>query len=374
MKETNFLQEGFRKPELEKPDPYYYVCGGRYTYEELDKMTWEEFGLRRHGSIPSKLYKYYSNKVIGGRNYSKESLENNTVYLQEIKKFDDNYDCTLSINIEEFARLRIMHYAKICGMEINEKWDYNRYVAEFSSFLYNKMRGGTDLERIFGIKQLSTQEDYRRNIFCLTLKTVFLSCKEQDNIWQTAFYKAISDEYADITNMMNRFRVACFTTSPYMINMWSNQYADNNQGFCIEYEIPDLSRRTDELCNNLFPVIYSDARTDVLDKCLEYNERKPDAEYLSVIYKYGALAKSKSMWKSQDEWRLISYDKMLADNYNCKFYPITRVYLGVNMNNAQRREIIDICKRRGIPCVGVVRNNERYQMMDCEKMCEECIK
>ena len=105
-----------------------------------------------------------------------------------------------------------------------------------------------------------------------------------------------------------------------------------------------------------------------------YNEKELDAEYLSAIYKYGVLAKSKSMWKSQDEWRLISYDKMLADNYNCKFYPITRVYLGVNMNNAQRREIIDICKRRGIPCVGVVRNNERYQMMDCEKMCEECIK
>lgn len=374
MKETNFLQEGFRKPELEKPDPYYYVCGGRYTYEELDKMTWEEFGLRRHGSMPSKLYKYYSNKVIDGRNYSKEALENNTVYLQEIKKFDDNYDCTLSINIEEFARLRIMHYAKICGMKINEKWDYNRYAAEFSGFLYNKMRGGIDLEQIFGIKQLSTQEDYRRNIFCLTLKTVFLSCKEQDNIWQTAFYKAISDEYADIAEMMNRFRVACFTTSPYMINMWSNQYADNNQGFCIEYEIPDLSRRTDELCNNLFPVIYSDARTDILDKCLEYNEKELDVEYLSVIYKYGVLAKSRSMWKTQDEWRLVSCDNLLTDNYNCKFYPITRVYLGVNMNNDQRREIIDICKRKGIPCVGVVRNNERYQMMDCEKMCEECIK
>ena len=39
VKETNFLQEGFRKPELEIPDPYYYVCGGRYTYEELEKMT-----------------------------------------------------------------------------------------------------------------------------------------------------------------------------------------------------------------------------------------------------------------------------------------------------------------------------------------------
>ncbi len=108
MKETNFLQEGFRKPEIERLDPYYYVCGGRYTHEELDKMTWEEFGLRRHGSMPSKLYKYYSNKVIDGINYSKEALENNTVYLQEIKKFDDNYDCTLSINIEEFLAAKFI--------------------------------------------------------------------------------------------------------------------------------------------------------------------------------------------------------------------------------------------------------------------------
>lgn len=55
--------------------------------------------------------------------------------------------------------------------------------------------------------------------------------------------------------------------------------------------MPDLSCRTDKLCNNLFPVIYSDARTDVLDRCLEYNEKEPDEEYLSAIYKYGVLAK-----------------------------------------------------------------------------------
>lgn len=157
------------------------------------------------------------------------------------------------------------------------------------------MQGGIDLEQILGIKKLSSQEDYRRSIFCLTLKSVFADCEEQDNIWQNAFYQAITNEYADITKMMNRFRVACFITSPYMINMWSNQYADNNQGFCVEYEIPDIFHRTDKLCTNLFPVIYSDARTDVLAKCLEYNEKEMDAEYLSEIYKYGVLAKSKSM-------------------------------------------------------------------------------
>lgn len=35
VKETNFLQEGFRKPELEKPDPYYYVCGEDIHMENL---------------------------------------------------------------------------------------------------------------------------------------------------------------------------------------------------------------------------------------------------------------------------------------------------------------------------------------------------
>lgn len=116
-------------------------------------------------------------------------MENNTVYLQEIKKFDDCYDCTLSINIEEFARLRIEHYAEICGMKINQEWDYNRCVWEFSLFLYNKMHGGMDLEQIFGIKQLSTQEDYRQSIFRLTLKSVFMSCEGQDNICRLLFIK-----------------------------------------------------------------------------------------------------------------------------------------------------------------------------------------
>ena len=133
-----------------------------------------------------------------------------------------------------------------------------------------------------------------------------------------------------------------------MINMWSNQYANNNRGFCIEYEIPDMFHRTDQLHLNLFPVVYSDARTNVLDKCMEALGKELDQDYLGTIYKFGVLAKSKTIWMGQDEWRLVSYDNMLADDYNCKFYPITKVYLGEKMPNDQRRAIIDICNRKGI--------------------------
>lgn len=90
----------------------------------------------------------------------------------------------------------------------------------------------------------------------------------------------------------------------------------------------------------------------------------PYARHLSVIYKYGVLVKSKSVWKMQDEWRSVLCDNMLADDYNCKFYPITRVYLGSNMQKDQRREIIEICKRKRIPYTGVVKSNEKYQMIE----------
>ena len=156
--------------------------------------------------------------------------------------------------------------------------------------LSNKIHNGIDLEqdiwnyKIVNKRRLSTEQ------FLPNIEISFLKCGDQDNVWHIAFSQAINNEYTDMIAVMNRFRIACFTTSPYMINMWSYQYADNNRGFCIEYEMPDMFRRTDELCNNLFSVIYSDARTDVLNKCLEYNEKKPDKEYLSVIYKYGVLA------------------------------------------------------------------------------------
>lgn len=280
----------------------------------------------------------------------------------------------MSIKEEEFARIRIAHYAEICGMQTAEEWNYEKCANEFAISLYNKIHAGIELEQIFGIDQLVTRQDYRRSIFCLKLKNHLFKHSDQEDVWSAAFYEAIHNEYSDMIAVMDRFRVTCFTTSPYMINMWSNQYADNNQGFCIEYEMPTLMHRRDDLTSNLFPVIYSDARTDVLNKCLTVLDKEIDQEYLGSIYKFGVLAKSKSVWMGQDEWRLVSYDNMLADDYNCKFYPITKVYLGEKMPKDQRRAIIDICNRKGIPYVGVIRNNERYQMIECAKLCEECEK
>ena len=144
MQEDIWLQEGFRRPEPKIIDPHYYICGGRYSYDEIEAMTWDEFTLRRNGCMPSKLYKYFPNTIYEGKNRSIQALENNTVYLEEVKKFDDNYDCTLSINEKEFARIRIAYYAENCGMKVATDWNYEKCAEEFADFLYQEIKKGTN--------------------------------------------------------------------------------------------------------------------------------------------------------------------------------------------------------------------------------------
>ena len=56
-----------------------------------------------------------------------------------------------------------------------------------------------------------------------------------------------------------------------------------------------------------------------------------------------------------------------------KFFPITKVYLGNRMPADKRKEIITICKRKGIPYIGVTRSLELYEMQECKDLCENCL-
>lgn len=63
----------------------FYIQGVPYSFAEIEKLAQDDFTLQRIQTMPSNLYKYFSNTIDleSGRNYSKEALENNTVYLQQ---------------------------------------------------------------------------------------------------------------------------------------------------------------------------------------------------------------------------------------------------------------------------------------------------
>ena len=134
----------------------------------------------------------------------------------------------------------------------------------------------------------------------------------------------------------------------------------------MEYEIPTPDEHNISLLQNLMPVIYSDERVSVLNECLaDLNDSKVSEEMVGAIYKYGLLTKSID-WRYQNEWRLISLDTMLTDEYyNCKFFPISKVYIGAKMPDDRREEIIKICSSRGIPSTCVTPAFSSFSMQEC---------
>lgn len=127
-----------------------------------------------------------------------------------------------------------------------------------------------------------------------------------------------------------------------------------------------------EVYYNLFPMIYCKVRPNMTSRLVAAKDKDITKEVLWDIYSHGALRKSID-WAFQNEWRLLLplRSKNAAD-YNIKFFPITKVYLGNRMVAEEREKIIDICNKKNIPYVGVKRNPVIFEMQDCEIKCEDC--
>lgn len=358
----------------------FYIRGRQYSSTEIKDLTWENFAVSNVQTMPTGLYKYFPNIINpeNGRNYSQEALKNNTVFLQQPSYFDDPYDCTILVDEQEFAFCRIAYYARLCGLKVLPEWDYSKIAYEFSNYLYQGLQDGRQLIDLF-----PTQAENDKNVFELQHKMFALSlqvglCDDQhfENVWERALYKAIHQEYIEFQEKtVKKFRVACFTESPYSMLMWAH-YANNHQGICIEYEVPSYVDPYIPMFHNLMPVIYSNERVPIIEQCVR-SLQPPGltADILWDIYKYGLLTKSID-WKYQNEWRLVSCDNLLSadDDYNCKFFKIKKVYLGNRMNSQDRLKIIEICKCNQIPYIGVTVAPNKYEMLDCTQLCENCPK
>lgn len=355
----------------------FYIRGRPYSAAEIAGLKQEDFVIQTINTIPKSLYKYFPNTINpdDGRNYSQEALENNTVFLQQPSLFDDPYDCTVLIDEQEFARYRIAYYAQLCGLTISPEWDYSQIAYEFSHFLYQGIKEGKQFLELFPISSNSKDViELQHERFALSLQVDLCKLPPSEDIWERMFYNAIHQEYIDVhSNLIQKFRVSCFTESPYAMLMWAH-YANNHSGFCIEYELPTYVGPYTQLYHSLMPVIYGSQRVSILDQCVR--SLQPPGVTSSIlwdIFKYGLLLKSTD-WKYQKEWRLISYDNLLSGEgqYNCKFFKIKKVYLGNRMNTQDRLKVIEICKGKQIPYIGVTIAPDRYKMLDCLQLCEQC--
>lgn len=341
---------------------------------DIAKITWHDYIILSQNLMPRKLYKYFPDTISpsSGKNHSRDALTNNTVYLQSPILFDDPYDCTICFDGQQFYLRRLQYYAELCGFQYDKSWDFNKLRYEFAVNLYPYSCSLAEWETVFHIQHKENDViDLTHQNFALGVWNNLRKHSDADDQWQRAISETLFQEYQDKHSVLvGKFRVSCFTTSPFSMLMWSH-YANNHKGFCVEYDIPIPNKENIELLQNLFPVIYSDERVSVLEQLLE-DLRTPNVseDVVWSIYKYGLLTKSLP-WGYQNEWRLISLDNMLSDklDYNCSFFPISKVYLGAKMDGKAREEIIKTCAEKSIPSVCVIPAMATFSMQECpEKM------
>lgn len=139
------------------------------------------------------------------------------------------------------------------------------------------------------------------------------------------------------------------TTSYDNPPMWSG-YAGDYNGVCVEYDAWELFKRYNWM---LSPI--------------EYVERVPSAEYdmdLDSILKFihQSFTTKGIKWRDEDEWRIIRIayaDKLTTLN---ETMPLKSITLGNKISEADRRRLVRICKRKGIPLYEIVVKQGTYNL------------
>ncbi len=341
------------------------INGALLELEKVEKMGYREFSYQSRLCIPMKFYKYYSNKESvqadgSVRNYSLEALKNNTVFMQTPINFDDCYDSDIWIDYAVYERISLAEYCRRCGIVINKELSTNEIGYTFLKAIVKSLYKYHNYQNIFTVTPATEDEKLENRLFCGRLA---IEMQSTDDLGK-ALSKILSEEYNDLlASLKSTFRVSCFTTTPFSQLMWGGSYADEHRGFCLEYTVLPNDEKYTDVFYNLYPMIYCKIRSDISQKISAMKGKTFTEEILWDIYFHGALRKSLD-WVFQNEWRLLLPCNSSIENFNIKFFPITKVFLGNRMSADKQKEIINICNEKNIPYVNVVKNPNIFEMQE----------
>ena len=356
---------------MEKTNHTCYIDGKPYSLSDVEKMGLKNFQFSAHIHPYHSIFRYYPNtkKYVKEekkyRNFSLEALKNNTIYLQDAKNFDDCFDCAVDLEWDKFLFERVKTYCTY--FKANSASDN---IGDMVYALALKLFEFDTAEKC--IEYIPAIEDKVQKLhFEVFIRDVFNKGLNQKEYRMHAIFSSIQKEYEEFKNCLSKFRITCFSTSAFLNRMWSSAYADNNRGFCIEYEVNTSTETGNKLYENFYPVIYSEKRGDLF--MLSKNDDKtPTEEDIWQMYFNGLLRKD-IIWKDQQEWRLILYGNLIKEN-PMPFYKIKKVYLGNRMPLKERKKIAAYCRKNNIEYVGLERQPNSYNLVECKGDCYVCAK
>ena len=329
----------------------------------------EQAIYHKYCNIPNSLYKYRS---FDKNEYWRDMLEEDLTVLSRPKDFNDLYDCAFSFSAEERG---IEHFKRNLDELLSKLSSLHKFSSEEINIL-NKS------ENFFYLTLILQKEE---------------PLVEGKNIKETSeiLEKIILNQFRYSGSLFEeRIRdnmfIYCFSETNKSIRMWS-LYADDNKGYCIEYNFPELGV-DHHLTRMIFPVIYSDTLFDSdnyinpgsVDKKfnnvlisfvdgMSHNdginqplfdfsqiENPYDKNYNNMVFCYAAINKSKE-WEYEKEWRYVfPIGPITAEKVPIRFPKPKGIYLGAKVDEEYREEVLKIAEERNIKVYAMHRKPSEF--------------
>jgi len=274
---------------------------------------------QRH--MPKQIYKYFRDC-----SYTRDNLKTDTVWLCSPDAYNDPYDCAFTISEEMIVETAIRILIEPRIEEYNLQDIISREAIEKSKRSENPLRSLAEYISMF---KSPLPGKYLEGMVELT---------------SSVLPELINNIVSFMPRLQAATKVCSFSAICDSIIMWSH-YADNHQGFCVEYKLEPLM--DGHACwYNLYKVIYSPKLYD-LTRWAELmigpnrDQSNPVYPLLATIHKFDG-------WKYEEEWRLVLLDSKLNDDRNYNVPTPTRVLLGSKMKTSSKKELREICKDRNI--------------------------
>lgn len=188
------------------------------------------------------------------------------------------------------------------------------------------------------------------------------------------------DDFAQYTiknynkELKKQMLFVCLSESNNIIPMWAH-YADNHAGVCIGYDLNDFELGCEETCH---PILYVHSS----DFTQEINNIDNDKRNKLKILEEPFLKKSYD-WSYEKEWRILINKIQLKQSLKLgflkdfiekrddlcfiKFPKPVCVFLGLNISEDCKKEIINICEKHEIEVYKMIKDSSKYNL-DYEKI------
>ncbi|MDE7433203.1 MAG: DUF2971 domain-containing protein [Lachnospiraceae bacterium] len=295
---------------------------------------------RQDVQAPQLLYKY---RPFDG--FTFDMLDNAYAYLCPAEKLDDPSECKVDFTVQDFYDLRTIQLT-LKGVEMileflkpytsDENFQIIRSLVARTLMPQGTVRRNFLLDVSFDMQELVPSADITPVINWLG--------SIPDKLNEPKMRYKFMELFSLARDARRDMGICSLSELSNSNEMWNN-YADDSQGYCIEYDMREY-----ETLYALFPVVYQDNRennivTSILSAFIgEMIFGMSNRQIVVDKSHFMRLFLTKDLvWAYQKEWRLLgdANQKLSAPLVNA-------IYLGKNMPEKDKHQMIYYCKSHNI--------------------------